>query len=83
MIIKILIGIAFIGIILSLGSALFHLVKRTEENSTKTVKALTVRITLSVLLFIFIFIAVVTGLIEPHGIGARLHNKTNQEEIKQ
>ncbi|MCD2451766.1 twin transmembrane helix small protein [Methylicorpusculum oleiharenae] len=83
MIIKILIGIAFIGIILSLGSALFHLVKRTEENSTKTVNALTVRITLSVLLFIFIFIAVVTGLIEPHGIGARLHNKTNQEEIKQ
>jgi len=83
MIIKILIGIAFIGIIFSLGSALFHLVKRTEENSTKTVKALTVRITLSVLLFIFIFIAVVTGLIEPHGIGARLHNKTNQEEIKQ
>lgn len=83
MIIKILIGIAFIGIIFSLGSALFHLVKRTEENSTKTVKALTVRITLSVLLFIFIFIAVATGLIEPHGIGARLHNKTSQEEIRQ
>lgn len=82
MIIKILIGIAFIGIIFSLGSALYHLVKRTEENSTKTVKALTVRITLSVLLFIFLFIAVVTGLIEPHGIGARLHNKTGQEEIK-
>ncbi|MDO8845948.1 MAG: twin transmembrane helix small protein [Methylicorpusculum sp.] len=82
MIIKILIGIAFIGIIFSLGSALFHLVKRTEENSTKTVKALTVRITLSVLLFIFIFIAVATGLIKPHGIGARLHTKTGQEEIK-
>lgn len=65
--------IAFIAIIISLGSALFNLVKNpdgTENN--KTAKALTVRIGLSLLLFILIFIAFASGLIQPHGIGARI-----------
>jgi hypothetical protein len=74
MIIKIVVIIAFILIIVSLGSALFHLVNRkTEEPSEKTVKALTFRITLSILLFIFVFIAVATGIFKPHGIGAKMH----------
>jgi len=74
MIIKIVVIIAFILIIISLGSALFHLVNRkTEEPSEKTVKALTFRITLSILLFIFVFIAVATGIFKPHGIGAKMH----------
>ncbi|MDD5577814.1 MAG: twin transmembrane helix small protein [Methylobacter sp.] len=74
MIIKIIVIIAFILIIISLGSALFHLVKsRNQEQSEKTVKALTFRITLSLLLFIFLFITFATGLLKPHGLGVQMH----------
>jgi hypothetical protein len=74
MIIKSLVIIAFILIIVSLGSALFHLVNpKTEEQSRKTVRALTIRISLSLILFIFIFIAVATGLYEPQGLGTKIH----------
>ena len=77
MIIKSVVIIAFILIIISLGSALFHLVKhKTEEQSEKTVKALTFRITLSILLFIFVFIAVATGIFKPHGLGVNMHLPT-------
>lgn len=73
MIIKSVVIIAFILIIISLGSALFHLVNRkTLEQSEKTVKALTFRITLSILLFIFVFIAVATGIFKPHGLGVKM-----------
>ncbi|MFI3189992.1 hypothetical protein BCS42_07345 [Crenothrix sp. D3] len=69
--IKTIVIIAFILIIISLGSALFHLIRpKSEEESEKTVKALTFRITLSLVLFIFIFIAVATGAYKPQGIGA-------------
>ena len=69
--IKTIVILAFILIIISLGSALFHLVKyKTEEPSEKTVKALTFRIALSVILFIFVFIMVATGAYKPQGIGA-------------
>ena len=74
MIIKSIVIIAFILILISLGSALFHLVKhKTQEQSEKTVKALTFRITLSIVLFIFIFIAFATGMFTPHGLGVRIH----------
>lgn len=74
MIIKSIVIIAFILIIISLGSALFHLVKhKTQEQSEKTVKALTFRITLSIVLFIFIFIAFATGALKPHGLGTKIH----------
>jgi uncharacterized membrane-anchored protein len=74
MIIKSVVIIAFILIIISLGSALFHLVNhKTQESSEKTVKALTFRITLSILLFIFIFIAIATGAFKPHGLGMQMH----------
>lgn len=76
MIIKSIIIIAFILIIISLGSALFHLVKhKNQEQSEKTVKALTFRISLSLLLFIFVFIAIATGVFKPHGIGSRIHSQ--------
>ena len=76
MIIKSVVIIAFILIIISLGSALFHLVNRkTEEQSEKTVKALTFSITLSLLLFIFLFIAVATGIFKPHGLGVIMHSQ--------
>lgn len=82
MIIQSIVTIAFILIIISLGSALYHLVKhQSQDHSEKTAKALTVRISLSVILFIFIFILIATGLYQPHGIGARMHlKKTGQTE---
>lgn len=61
-------------IIASLGSALFHLVKhKGQASSPKIAKALTFRIGISILLFILVFILVATGMLEPHGIGSRIH----------
>lgn len=51
----------------SLASGLFFLVNDTGD-SKRTVKALTVRIGISLSLFIFLFIAFRLGLIHPHGI---------------
>ena len=65
MLIKILIVAVLVAIVASLGSGLFHLVK-DEDQSKKMVNALTVRIVLSVALFILLFIAWRQGLITPH-----------------
>lgn len=71
--IKIFFIIAFIAILISLGSALFHLVRaKTPEESKKVVKALTFRVGLSLGLFIMMYIAFATGLVKPEGIGARM-----------
>jgi branched-subunit amino acid transport protein AzlD len=61
---RIIIIIAFIGIIASLGSALVFLV-RDRGATNRTVNALTVRISLSVLLFLFILFSYWMGWIEP------------------
>lgn len=80
--IKLLAITVFLLIITSLGIALFHLVKHKEgETSDKTAKALTVRISLSLLLFIIIFISVASGLLEPHGIGTRMHPKATSQSV--
>lgn len=67
--IKTIIIVAFVAIIVSLGSALYHLV-RHKEHSEQTVKALTYRIGISLALFLFVFLAFVSGLLQPHGISA-------------
>lgn len=60
--------IAFLILIFaSLGSALFYLV-RDKGHSTRTVKALTVRITLSLVLFILLMLSFHFGLIPKQGI---------------
>jgi len=51
-----------------MGSALFHLVN-DKGQSNKMVKALSIRVGLSVALFILLLIAWSQGLIEPHGVG--------------
>jgi putative copper export protein len=72
--IKIILITVFLLIIFSLGSALYHLVKHKEDaSSERTVRALTFRIGISVVLFIFVFILVATGVIKPHGIGSKIH----------
>jgi hypothetical protein len=56
--------IAFIGILVALGSALYFLV-RDRGTTSRTVNALTVRIGLSVALFVFILFSYWMGWIEP------------------
>ena len=80
MIIKSFVILAFLLIIVSLGSALFHIVKnKGQEQSEKTAKALTFRIGLSLALFILVFVAYATGLIKPQGIGARIQQQRSQQ----
>jgi hypothetical protein len=61
---KALIGVAFAGILVALGSALLFLV-RDRGATNRTVNALTVRVTLSVLLLLFIWFGYWMGWIEP------------------
>lgn len=83
MTIKTIAVVIFIAILVSLGSALFHLVKRgDEEHSRKTAKALTYRIGLSLVLFILLFAAFASGLFQPSGIGARIQ-QTHEFNSKQ
>lgn len=64
---RIIVGIAFAGIIISLGSALFYLMK-DSSGTRRTVRALTVRIGLSVALFLFVLLAHWLGWIESTGL---------------
>ena len=66
--IKLLVVAIFIGIIVSLGSALFHLVSDRKGETRNMVRALTIRISLSVALFILLFVAWAAGWIQPHGL---------------
>ncbi|HWK74809.1 MAG TPA: twin transmembrane helix small protein [Povalibacter sp.] len=66
--IKILIVLCLIAILISLGSGMFHLVN-DKGGSKKMVKALTVRVALSVALFILLLLAWSQGLLQPHGFG--------------
>jgi len=63
---KFIVILLLLGIVASLGSGLFFLVKDDGDNK-RMVKALTVRITLSVALFVFLIAAWAMGLIQPRG----------------
>jgi hypothetical protein len=65
--IKIIIILAFIGIVGSLASGLYYLVN-DKGDSRRTLRALTLRIGLSVGLFAFLMILIAFGVIEPHGV---------------
>lgn len=81
--IKIIFIIIFIIILISLGTALFQLVRhKDQEASNKTVKALTYRIGLSLVLCILMYIAFATGLIQPEGIGARMEMQRQMQQAK-
>jgi len=64
---KYIIAIAFLFIVYSMGSALFYL-SRDKGRSNNTVRFLTVRIIISVSLFLFILLAMKLGWIVPHGL---------------
>jgi len=65
--IKTLIVIVFLAILVSLWWGAFALVSE-QGQSKNLVNSLTVRISLSVLLFVLLIIAYMNGLIQPHGI---------------
>jgi len=68
MITTIVILILLAAIIYNLGAGLYFMM--TDKGQTnRTVKALTRRIGLSVLLIILVIIGILTGVIKPHGIG--------------
>ena len=67
MLTKIIIVVFLLAIIGSLFSGLFFLM-RDKGASERTVKALTVRVSLSVLLFILLMIGFATGVLQPHGV---------------
>jgi len=64
---RVIVGLAFIGILASLASALVYLMK-DKGTTNRTVNALTVRIGLSVALFLFVLLAHHLGWIESTGI---------------
>jgi Mg/Co/Ni transporter MgtE len=66
-VIRLLIIGVLLGIIISLGSALFNL-SRKERDSRKVARDLTIRIGLSVALFVLLMIAWHLGIIAPHGL---------------
>ena len=63
---KILIVVFLVLILASLGSALFYLFN-DRGNSSRTVRALTLRVGLSVVLFLFLMLAHFSGLITLRG----------------
>jgi hypothetical protein len=67
MLFKIIIISLLLIILISLGTALFSMVKN-QPDSNRTVKALTVRITLSIALLILIMVGYSMGLIAPHNL---------------
>ncbi len=65
---RIIVGLVMLGIVFSLGSALFHLMT-DKGDSKKMVRALTLRVALSVGIFLALIAAWAAGLIQPLGAG--------------
>lgn len=67
-ILRIVLFVVLAGVLVSLGVALFHLASN-KGNGDKLLRSLTIRVALSVLLFLVLMIAWRAGLIRPHGLG--------------
>lgn len=65
--IRFLVIAALIAIVASLGTALYHLASGRGD-SRKMVRALAIRVALSIALFVLLIIAWRSGLIAPHGL---------------
>ncbi len=64
---KILVIAVFIGILAALGSALYQL-SRKGGDSKKMIRALAIRVGLSIALFLLLMILWYFGIITPHGL---------------
>lgn len=63
-----LVAVGFFVILGSLGSALYHLSRGTTEDSGKLLRDLTIRISVSLVLFALLMLAWYFGLIAPHAL---------------
>lgn len=79
--VKVVIVVIFLGIVLSLASGLLYLVK-DKGSSRRTLRALSLRIGLSVGLFAFLMILVAMGVIKPHAVIPNLPPKTSADTAK-
>ena len=72
-VIRVVVIVVFIAIVASLGHALYLLAGSRhgpdEGRSARMARALTWRIGLSIVLFLFLLVAWRMGLIAPHGVG--------------
>ena len=64
--VRLLILASLAGIVASLGFGLFHLSRGGADDSRKMARALTIRITVSLVLFALLMLAWYLGLISPH-----------------
>ena len=67
MLAKFLVVAIFVGVMASLASALVYLVKDRGQ-SERTVRALTMRVGISIGLLVLLLVLWALGLIQPHGI---------------
>jgi apolipoprotein N-acyltransferase len=67
LIVKIIIVVLLGLIVLSLAAGMYSMIN-DRGNTNRTVKMLTIRIALSIVTFIFIFISFYMGWIQPHGV---------------
>ncbi len=67
LIVKIIIVVLLGLIVLSLAAGMFSMIN-DQGNTNRTVKMLTIRIVLSIVTFVFIFISFYMGWIQPHGV---------------
>jgi predicted MFS family arabinose efflux permease len=64
---KLFVILVLLGIVGSMGSALFYLM-RDRDNDKRVLRALTIRVGLSVLLFLLLIGAYFAGLIQPNAM---------------
>ena len=69
MLTKVVIIAILLGIIASLGAALVYMMK-DRGGSERSARALTIRIGVSIGLFMLLFVLWWAGLIQPHGVAA-------------
>ena len=70
MLVKIIIVAFLLAIVASLFSGLYFLLKdQGTNNDRRTVKALTIRVGLSIAFAIFLILSYFMGWIHPHGVG--------------
>jgi hypothetical protein len=62
-------AILFVAILAALGVALLALFRRGDHGAT-LLRALTIRISLSVLFFLLLLLGWYLGILEPHGLGS-------------
>jgi hypothetical protein len=64
-----LVILCLVAIVASMASALVFLFRDSGKGSSRMLRALTVRVTISVGLFIFLMVSYKFGLIGPQGVG--------------